>query len=224
MENYIVKIVISKLQNENDDSIEFIRCFDYTEEKIKSMKEVIKKINYDFFFKRNYYYEYDYCINLKYTDLNNFKIDDMYFWKNNYCTMPNSNYGNEEQIATFNRRRDRLKNCLESKNSENILLIYMDQLILDTSINEKIEDIIKKYNLPYSLFYIIPIYSEISEDENNEKLTKINNITFYTVYFKSLEFQKINNPNDDCNLFYVDQYNKIKENLSKSYNFDIINL
>jgi hypothetical protein len=222
-DNYIVKFTIDKLKNEVDNSIEFIRCYDYSEEKMNDLKLKIIDNKFNFFFSKNFYSNKNYCINLKYTDECNFKENDLYFWKNNYCLMPNSDYSNIDELNRINRRKERFENILKTNKTDTILLIYMDQLLLDNDIDIKINDI-TNYNLPYNLFYIIPIYSETTKNINNEKIIKHNNITIYTIYFESIEFQKINNPNDDNNLSYVEQYKKIKEQLLKSYEFDIVNL
>jgi hypothetical protein len=223
-ENHIVKFNISELKNE-DDNIKFVRCHDYSHEKILEYKTLLKSNDFNFFFKKNYYYNANYCINLKYTDIENFIINDLFYWKNNYLVLPNSDYSSDEQIDTFNRIKERFKNCLENNNPEKILLIFMDTLIIDSDIEKKINDVIDTYTLQYNLFYIIPIYNENENEKNmnNEKITKINNITFYTIYFPSLEIQKINNPNDDNPLSFVENYNNIKNKLSECYNLNLIN-
>jgi hypothetical protein len=100
----------------------------------------------------------------------------------------------------------------------------MDILTLECNFDEKINNIINHYKLPYNLFYIIPIYKESTNDTNNEKTIKINNITFFIIYFKSIEFQKNNNKNDDNHLGFTNEYNKIKDTLLKSYDINIIKL
>jgi hypothetical protein len=223
-ENYIVKFTINNLKKE-DDHIEFIRCYDFTQEKIELIKKLIKENSFYFFFHTNYYSSSNYCINLKYTDIDNFSINDLFFWKNNYLLLPNTDYSNLEQLSIYNKRKERFQNCLKMNKSETILLIYMDTLTLDTNINKKYDDINEIYTLPYNLFYIIPIYSEKTKDINNEKIFKIKNITFYSIYFENLDYQKNNNPNDDNSLFlYKEQYNKINEILLQLYEFNITKL
>ena len=222
-ENNIVKFNISELKNDNDN-IKFIRCHDYSDEKIVNIKNILKENDFNFFFKKNYYYYADYCINLKYTDIENLTINDLFYWKNNYLVLPNTDYSSDVQIDTFNRRKERFKNCLENNNSEKILLVFMDTLTIDSDVDKKINNVIDIYTIQYNLFYIIPIYNDNEKNMNNEKITKINNITFYTIYFESLEFQKINNPNDDNPLSNVENYNNIKNKLFECYNLNLINL
>ena len=217
-ENNIVKFKISKLKNENDDSIEFIRCNDYLKEKLDNIKKTIINNDFNFFFSKNYYSNSNYCINLQYTDEENFKVNDTYFYKNNYYLMPNSDYSDENWLNTVNRRKNRFSECIKNNKSESILLIYMSKLVIDTDINNQVNEIIEKYTLPYNLFYVMTIYSVTEEkNPNNERIIKINNITIYTVYFPSIEFQKNNNPNYDNHLSFTDSYNKIKDALVSSY-------
>lgn len=224
-ENYVVKFQISKINNDNDDSIEFIRCYNYSDEKLKIIKSLIKQNKFNGFFKQNYYFYRNFCINLKYTDIDNFLFEEMFFWKNNYLIYPNTDYSSEEQLDTYNRRKERFQNCLKNNKSESILLIYMENLVLDSDYENTINNAVNIYTLPYNLFYIVPIYSKTnSKNMSHEKILKINNITFYVIYFESLDYQKINNPGDDNYLGFTNEYNKIKEALLKSYTFDIVKL
>lgn len=214
-DNYIVKFCIDKL-NDDNDGIQFIRCYDYTQEQMTHIKSIIKQCEFLFFYNKNYYHNKNYCINLKYTDIDNFKINDLFFWKNNYLLLPNSDYGSEEQLSIYNRRKERFLDCLNDNNKQT-LLVYMDTLQFEDNIKSKIDEIISIYKLRHKLYYIIP-FTSLSNSKWEEQNFNINNITFYTIKFESLEFQKINNPNDDnALLLFTSQYNKIKENLKNIY-------
>ena len=77
--------------------------------------------------------------------------------------------------------------------------------------------------MPYNLFYIIPIYSN-TNNFDSEKIIKIGNITFATIYFPSLDLQKLNNPGDDNSIVYNLEFNKIQQILISSYDLQIIKL
>ena len=217
-ENNIAKFKIAELKDTLD--VQFIRC-DINIDELNEIKNLLINNNFDFFYKENFYKNHNYCINLTYTDKSNFLKNDMYFYNNNYCIMPNSDYNDDECLNTYYRRKNRFQECLNNQNPELILLIYMDKLVIDTDINLKITDVVNQYQLKYKLFYIIPIYSINEKNLENEKIINIDNITFYTIYFSSLEFQKNNNPNDDNALgLYPEEYNKITLTIKECYNFD----
>ena len=71
--------------------------------------------------------------------------------------LPNTDYSSDVQIDTFNRRKERFKNCLENNNSEKILLVFMDTLTIDSDVDKKINNVIDIYTIQYNLFYIILI-------------------------------------------------------------------
>lgn len=222
-ENNIVKFKIAELKNILD--VQFIRCHDYNIDELNEIKKLLINNNFYFFYRENTYKNSNYCINLTYTDKSNFLINDMYYYKNNYCAMPNSDYTDDECLNRYYRRKNRFQECLNSENPESILLIYMDKLVIDTDINSKITDVVNqyqlKYQLKYKLFYIIPIYSINEKKLENEKIINIDNITFYTIYFTSLESQIINNPNDDNSLMlHTEEYKKITSTIKECYNFD----
>lgn len=222
LKNNIVQFKICDLTKTDDGGIVFVRCYDYTDEKKEHITKLIKNIKWDFFFKENYYAKANYCVNLQYTDEENFKENDIYFFKNKFCIFPNSDYVDAD-LERLERRTNRFQKCLTDMVSSSILLIYMDKLILDTDIDKKINEVTEIYKLPYNLFYIIPIYSH-TNNLDNEKITKVNNITFFTIYFPSLDFQKTHHPNDDNWIGFTTEYDKIIDNLLKSYDLKIVKL
>jgi hypothetical protein len=187
----------------------------------ENIDKLIENNKFDFFHKKNYYSDADYCLSLNYTDLKNFEIDDLYYWKS-YCVMPNANYNTENQIETYTRRKDRFLNILQNKNKENILLIYQNKLIKYCDVFDYINTIIIMYNLEYNLFFIIPIDTDDLNFE--DKIQYHNNITFYLIKFPNLESQILNNPNDDNPLSNSEEYNKIKQKINELYDMKLHSL
>lgn len=212
---------IFTISKKNVDGIKFIKCNNFSESEIKNIESLLIDNPMFFFNAENYYKNSDYSINLKYTDLSNLSITDMYDWENKYCVMPNADYSSDILLETVERRKDRFISCLQ-ENTDNVLLIYINKSILDSSCNDKILYISKIYDLSYNLFYVLPVYCQ---DENEKKLNEetivIRNITFFIVYFPSIKIQKITNPNDDNNLSFIDQYDKIKIAILNTYNIDL---
>lgn len=222
LENNIVKFKICDLGNTDNAGIVFSRCDDYTDEKKENIKKLIKNSKWDFFFQENYYTKANFSINLQYTDEENFKENDLYFYKNNFCIFPNADYADID-IDRLERRTRRFKKHLTYLISSSILLIYMDKLTLDTDIDIKINEVTEIYKLPYNLFYIIPIYSH-TNNLSNEKIIKVNNITFSIIYFPSFDVQKRDHPNDDNWIGYNTEFSKIKDTLLQSYDLKIVKL
>lgn len=222
IENNIVRFKICDLGNKDNEGIVFARCYDYTDEQKEHITKLIKNSKWDFFFKENYYTNANFCVNLQYTDEENLKENDLYFYKNKFCIFPNADYVDAD-LERLERRTNRFKKCLTDMASSSILLIYMDKLTLDTDIDVKMNEVIEIYKLPYNLFYIIPIYSHIN-NLSNEKIITVNNITFSVIYFPSLDIQKRDHPNDDNCLCYNTEYSKIKDTLLQSYDLKIVKL
>lgn len=187
-----------------------------------NVEKLLSKCKFDFFYKENFYFGHPYSINLGYTDLNNFKIDDMYNWKS-FCVMPNMNYATDSQIEKHTRRKNRLLDVLHNKKYEHILLIYQTKLCKYINYKSVIEETIKIYNLKYNLFFIIPVYFDNYNDEFEEEVITNKNITFYLIKFPSLEYQLKNYPSDDNKVKWnKSQYNKIKYKISEIYDLNII--
>lgn len=186
-----------------------------------NIDKFIENNKFNFFHKENYYKNNDYCISLNYTDLNNFNIDDMYYW-NSYCVMPNVNYNTNQQIEIYTKRKKRFLNILHNVNEENILLIYQNKLIKYCDLLNFIDNIIKKYNLKYNLFFIIPVSNNDVNFEDD--VYYHDNIIFYIIKFPDIEYQIKNNSNDDNALSYTTQYNKIKQKINELYNYELINI
>ena len=203
--NDIVEFTISK-----KDNFYYINNIPYNKDKIE---ELIIKNKFYFFNSENYYKDKNYCINIKYTDINNFLIDDIYFWKNNYMILPNTTFQSKIDIDRFNRRKNRFLNTINN-NANDTLLIYMDKLMsINTSLNT-INHIKNIYNLDFNLLYIIPTYSEITSD-----IIKYNNITFLYITFPDINFQYKNNPNDDnSHVIYNKQFELIYNKIIEIYN------
>lgn len=218
LEKNVIKFKISDLKNEN--SIQFINCEMYTEDEKKKITNLVQKNKFWFFAKENYYKNTDYCINIKYTDLENFEYDDSYYMKNCYCLMPNSDYSSTNFLETYKRRRDRFVECIE-KNKENVVFVYMDKLTDVNFVESKMNEVINKYKLAWNLFYIIPVCND--DNKPIESYTKVySNITFCVVQFKNLEYQLKHNPNDDNKRdLYNEEYTKIKNLFNRSYDLSI---
>jgi len=162
-----------------DDIIEFVisskKEFKYVKnvpENKKELEELIIANNFNFFNSINYYKNSNYSINFKYTDIDNFHINDMYYWKNNYLALPNMSFTTQGWIDTINRRKERFMKCINN-NIDNVLLIYMDKLQSIKKSQETINNVRDIYDLPYKLLYIIPTSDNIDHNE-----TKYPNITF----------------------------------------------
>lgn len=222
LKNNIAKFTIS---NKHIEGVTFINCNNYTNEELNYYGKLIIENKFNFFGSKNFYYTQPYCINIKYTDMNNLLEHDIYNWNDEVCIMPNSNYADAVFLDKVNRRIDRFIDTINN-NLENTLLFYMNKSVLDINCEDKIKYICSIYDLPYKLFYVIPVYSE---DNNTNPLVEegirvINNINFCIVYFPSNNFQLINNPNDDNALIFTNEYNKIKSMLINSYDIELINL
>jgi hypothetical protein len=202
------------------DGVNFINCDNFSGPEIKDIEQLILANKFNFFGAENCYKDYNYSINLKYTDINNFLENDLYYWGGNYCVMPNADYSNIDQIDRCIKRKNRFIDCLRTNESET-LLVYINKSILDKDCLNKMNYISELYDLPYKLFYVIPVYCDNDERCVNEDTVSIKNITFYTVYFPDNNFQKKNNPNDDNNLSYHEQYEKIHKALLNSYELNI---
>jgi hypothetical protein len=211
-ENNIVKFCIATLSDVK--TIEFIRSDTLDQNTKDIIVKELQKGKFKFFFKENYYKHAPYCIQLDYTDICNVSLEDLYFCKNKYCLMPNSDYSN---LDTFTRRKNRFVACLNECPKET-LLVYMDKLTHTDQLSSFINNIKEMYDFEYPLFYIIPFYNDDNTEEN-DKIIKHKNITFCCVLFKNLEYQKQNNPNDDnATYLYKKEYNKILEILKETYN------
>lgn len=214
-----VTFIISKLKT-NEKKIDFFNCDDID-------KNIIEKYitNNDFLFfnSENYYKDSFYSINLKYTDISNLLINDLYNYKNRYFVMPNNNFNDETFINNTIRRSKRFDDCLKSTGVG--LLIYMDKLTDINIVSNVINNVTTIYKQPQYLFYIIPIYKNQEYNVNNiySNITRINNIIFFEIEFPSLSYQLIHNPNDDNIVSYTVQYSKIIETIKNIFNFDNIN-
>lgn len=213
-----VKFIISKKETEG---IKFISCDTFSESEIKNIEQLISANKFMYFGAENFYKNNNYSINLKFTDIDNFLKNDLYDWSGTYCVMPNTDYSDKDQIDKYIRRRNRFVDCLHANESET-LLVYINKSISDKDCLNKMNYVSELYDLPYKLFYVIPVYCDNDGERCvNEETVFIKNITFYTVYFPDNYFQKINNPTDDNNLSYHEQYEKIHNALLNSYDFNI---
>ncbi len=221
-----IDLINNKFSDFTDDIVEFCIAdktyFNYVKNIPKDkdrIEELIKKNKMFFFYKENYYSKNNYCINLKYTNILNLLINDIYNWRDSYLALPNTTFITKEGNDTFIRRKDRFINCIERNNAETILLIYMDKLqSIDVSL-DTIHNVKHTYNLNYNLFYVIPTDDTIINDT-----IIYNNITFFYVNFPSIETQMVNNPNDDNSRNYTSSYNKITQKIRDSYNISLISL
>ena len=191
-----------------ENNIKFIRCDEsITDEKKEEIIRLVNSNSWNFFYAKNTYFYVDYCINLTYTDIENFKTNDMICYENRFFVLPNTKMDEESDSGTqrVRRRMERFKKVLDTNVPEDILLVFMDLLHESSNVEAKIEKIKNIYTLKQLLFYIIPYYS--SSGENITKKTiQHNNIIFFLVPFPSLEYQKINNPGDDnCHLIPENQ-------------------
>lgn len=189
----------------------------------ENIDELVQSNDFEFFHKENFYKNKDYCISLNYTDMDNFKINDMYYWKR-YFVMPNVNYNTEKQMNVFAKRKKRFLDVLNNEHKDNILLIYQNKMISCLDVDSFIENVVKIYNLPFELFYIVPVDAHTNDGVDfDDKIVTVGNIVFYIVGFPNLEYQIANNPSDDNELTSCkEQYEKIKNKINELYDMKLV--